>query len=145
MKKLVQTREAKAEFLRHYRYILCDERIKRDMSFTFGEAYLNKGHIIPVKVNEVPIEKITRSMNLLLRSYVVRISGCALYPLHSSIMGRECRIGRTMLDNKTIIANYNAVHYRTASSLIGDGEGASVCQCGGHSFSLPKGLVHSRC
>ena len=145
MKKLVQTKEGKVEFLHHYRYILCDERVKRDMSFTFGEAYLNKGHIIPVRVHEVPIEKITRSMNLLLRSYAVRISGCALYLLHSSVMGRECRIGRTMLDNKTIIANYNAVSCTTMHSSIGNGEGVTTYQLGRHSFSLSKGLYYLLC
>ncbi len=78
MKKLVNTKEGKAEFLHHYRYILCDARIKRNVSFTFGEAYLNKGHVIPVMINEVPIETVVRNIRLLLRSYTIRISGCSL-------------------------------------------------------------------
>ena len=79
MKKLIATKEGKADFLKHYRYILCDARIKRSMTASLGMSLISKGKIIPIVLNEVPIETVVRNIRVLLKSYLVRINGACMY------------------------------------------------------------------
>ena len=79
MKKAVSSKEGKAEFLKHYRYILCDVRVKRNVSFTLGSALITKGRVIPIVIDEVPIETVIRNIRILLKSYLIRINGSCMY------------------------------------------------------------------
>lgn len=78
MKKIVNTKEGRAEFLKQYRYILCDVRVKRNVSFTLGSSLITKGKVIPIVIQEVPIDTVIRNIRILLKSYLIRINGCCM-------------------------------------------------------------------
>lgn len=86
MKKIVNTKEGKSEFLKQYRYILCDVRVKRNISFLLGSSLITKGKVIPIVIQEVPIETVIRNIRILLKSYLIRINGCCMYNFYSSLM-----------------------------------------------------------
>lgn len=76
MRKAIFTKEGRADFLKRYRYILCDQRLKHKMGFVFGKETIARGRVIPVPIADVPIETVIKNIRLLLRSYYVSISSC---------------------------------------------------------------------
>ena len=78
MKQLINTKEGKASFLKQYRYILCDVRVKRNISFALGSSIVTKGRVIPIVIQDVPIETVIKNIRILLRSYMIRINGCCM-------------------------------------------------------------------
>ena len=79
MRKAIYTKEGKADFLKRYRYILCDQRLKHKMGFVFGKDTLARGRVIPVAIKDIPIETVIKNIRLLLRSYYVSISRCMYF------------------------------------------------------------------
>lgn len=86
MKKIVNTKEGKMEFLKQYRYVLCDVRVKRNVSFLLGSSLITKGKVIPIVIQEVPIETVIRNIRILLKSYLIRINGCCMYSYDSFLI-----------------------------------------------------------
>lgn len=76
MRKAIYTKEGRADFLKRFRYILCDQRLKHKMGFVFGKDMIARGRVIPVPIQDVPIETVIKNIRLLLRSYYVTISSC---------------------------------------------------------------------
>ena len=109
MKKLCSSKEGTNEFLDHFRYILCDHRLKGAMIDTFGSSRLAKNHIIPVVVKDVPIETLIKNIRLMLKSYPLFIRGTCVYACLVRCLHSQCKIGRTKMENSKISANYNAV------------------------------------
>lgn len=81
MRRAVYTKEGKADFLKRFRYILCDLRLKHKMAFVFGNSYLSKGRIIPVQIKDVPLKFVIKNIRVLLRSYIVVLSNCMFLSL----------------------------------------------------------------
>ena len=79
MRKAIYTKEGKADFLKRYRYILCDQRLKHKMGLVFGKDTLARGRVIPVAIKDIPIETVIKNIRLLLRSYYVSISRCMYF------------------------------------------------------------------
>lgn len=112
MRKAIYTKEGRANFLKQYRYILCDQRLKHQMGFVFGKDTLARGRVIPVAIKDVPIETVIKNIRLLLRSYYVSISRCMYFQKSCLLFDRDCRIGNTLMENDKIIANYNCVRIK---------------------------------
>ncbi|KAK8790086.1 hypothetical protein WA538_001527 [Blastocystis sp. DL] len=99
LKKRIAAKDGKAEILKTFRYILCDNRLRRGMAHLLGEGYLLKRKIVPVRVLDNDIDSISHNIRIQLGSTRVKLSGTCL----------SIPFSRTSMTNKEIIENYNAV------------------------------------
>lgn len=78
MKKEIESKDGKAKFLKSFRYILCDNRLRRGMAHLFGDPLLKKRKIIPVRIFQNDLESIISNINLQLKATHVVFSGTCL-------------------------------------------------------------------
>lgn len=103
------TKEGKAEILKTFRYILCDNRLRRGMAHLLGEGYLLKRKIVPVRVLDNDIDSISHNVRIQLSSTRAKLSGTCLYVRGETVTRRSIPFSRTSMTNPEIIENYNAV------------------------------------
>lgn len=78
MKKRVETKEGKADFLKAFTYILCDNRLRKGMAHIFGDPLLKRGKVIPVRVFENDYDSIVNNIDIQLKSSNVVFKGTCL-------------------------------------------------------------------
>lgn len=78
MKKQIESKEGKAKFLKTFRYILCDNRLRRGMAHLFGDPLLKKRKIVPVRVFQNDLESILNNIKIQLSATHVIFSGTCL-------------------------------------------------------------------
>ena len=78
LKKRVAAKNGKAEILKTFQYILCDNRLRRGMAHLLGEGYLLKRKIVPVRVLDNDIDSISHNIRIQLGSTRVKLSGTCL-------------------------------------------------------------------
>ena len=78
MKKQIESKDGKTEFLKAFRYILCDNRLRRGMAHLFGDPLLKKRKIIPVRIFQNDLESIINNINIHLKATHVVFSGTCL-------------------------------------------------------------------
>ena len=78
LKARIAAKNGKAELLKTFRYILCDNRIRRGMAHIFGDALLQKRKIIPVRVFQNDLESILSNIKIQMNSSHVVFAGTSL-------------------------------------------------------------------
>ena len=79
MKHRIAAKNGKAELLKTFHFILCDNRLRRGMAHLFGEEYLRKRKIIPVRVFQNDLDAIISNIKIQMASSHVVFTGTSLY------------------------------------------------------------------